>query len=175
MAATQTGVYGLSVTSHAVVVIDSGHVPVPILYPSMVGWIARTWETLYSQMCVTLGLVHVSIKLSIRSVRRRDSRIVLYWRTPVKYQIVILSVTCSFRCCPSSTEPGGWSGWSVWSPCSRSCGSGSTTRRRTCTAPPPSYGGADCAGEGQERKACKIQDCCKYYMFLCFLCIVTAL
>lgn len=61
-----------------------------------------------------------------------------------------------------SSEPGGWSGWSVWSACSRSCGSGVTTRRRTCTAPSPSYGGADCAGEGEERKACKLQDCCEY-------------
>lgn len=61
MVATQTGVNGPSVTSHAVVVIDNGHVPVPILFLSMVGWIARIWETLYSLMCVTLGLVHVSI------------------------------------------------------------------------------------------------------------------
>lgn len=37
MAATQTGVDGPSVTSHAVVVTDNGHVPVPILCPSMVG------------------------------------------------------------------------------------------------------------------------------------------
>lgn len=70
----------------------------------------------------------------------------------------------AFCFCPRPLEPGGWSGWSVWSPCSRSCGSGSTTRRRTCTAPPPSYGGTDCIGEGQERKACKIQDCCKCFL-----------
>lgn len=37
MAATQTGVDGPSVTSHAVVVTDNGHVPVPILCRSMVG------------------------------------------------------------------------------------------------------------------------------------------
>ncbi|KAL9971012.1 hypothetical protein ACROYT_G023488 [Oculina patagonica] len=77
------------------------------------------------------------------------------------------SDVCNTRPC---AQPGGWSGWSVWSSCSRSCGSGSTTRRRTCTAPPPSYGGADCAGEGQERKACKIQDCCEipYKAMGCF-------
>ena len=62
MAATQTGVDGPSVTSHAVVVIDDGHVPVLILCLSMVGWIVRTWETLYSLMCVTPGLVHVSVQ-----------------------------------------------------------------------------------------------------------------
>lgn len=68
MAATQTGVDGPSVTSHAVVVIDNGHVPVPILCLSMVGWIVRTWETLYSLMCVTPGLVHVSISERVDTI-----------------------------------------------------------------------------------------------------------
>ncbi|XP_068700145.1 uncharacterized protein [Montipora foliosa] len=79
----------------------------------------------------------------------------------------VQSDVCNTRPC---AQPGGWSGWSVWSACSRSCGSGSTTRRRTCTAPPPSYGGADCAGDGEERKACKLQDCCEipYKALGCF-------
>ncbi|XP_074627228.1 uncharacterized protein LOC141885237 isoform X4 [Acropora palmata] len=79
----------------------------------------------------------------------------------------VQSDVCNTRPC---AQPGGWSGWSVWSACSRSCGSGSTTRRRTCTAPPPSYGGVDCSGDSEERKACKLQDCCEipYKALGCF-------
>lgn len=61
MGATPTGVGGPSVTSHAVAVTDNGHVPVPVLYPSTAGSTALIWETLCSLMCVTQGLVHVSI------------------------------------------------------------------------------------------------------------------
>ncbi|XP_031556840.1 uncharacterized protein LOC116293538 isoform X2 [Actinia tenebrosa] len=66
--------------------------------------------------------------------------------------------SCNTRPCAQNGE---WSGWSVWSPCSRSCGSGVVKRIRTCTAPRPSYGGEPCVGEGEEIKACKIRDCCE--------------
>ena len=65
---------------------------------------------------------------------------------------------------PSPAEPGGWSGWSVWSSCSRSCGSGVTSRIRTCTAPSPAYGGQECSGKSSEIKACKLRDCCEFSM-----------
>ncbi|XP_044166631.1 thrombospondin-2-like isoform X1 [Acropora millepora] len=49
---------------------------------------------------------------------------------------------------------GGWSDFGVWSKCSGSCGI--MTRRRTCTNPPPSNGGACC--DYVEAKSCnKIQ------------------
>ncbi|XP_078573393.1 von Willebrand factor D and EGF domain-containing protein-like [Branchiostoma floridae x Branchiostoma japonicum] len=49
---------------------------------------------------------------------------------------------------------GGWSDWSPWSACSRTCGVGEQTRDRTCTNPEPANGGADCDGLAQETQAC---------------------
>ncbi|XP_048581714.1 uncharacterized protein LOC5511228 isoform X2 [Nematostella vectensis] len=65
---------------------------------------------------------------------------------------------CNTRPC---ARPGGWSSWSLWSSCSRSCGNGVVKRVRSCNFPAPSYGGADCPGDAEEIKACKLQDCCE--------------
>ena len=39
---------------------------------------------------------------------------------------------------------GGWSSFSAWSKCSKSCGGGSQVRVRSCTNPPPANGGKSC-------------------------------
>ncbi|XP_041349175.1 hemicentin-1-like [Gigantopelta aegis] len=70
---------------------------------------------------------------------------------------------CNTQPCPVD---GQWSEFGEWSPyteCSVSCGGGaqSRTRTRTCSAPKPQYGGADCVGEaieGDERE-CNTQPC----------------
>ena len=54
---------------------------------------------------------------------------------------------------------GGWSGWGPWGGCSKTCGGGSQARARSCTAPRPSTGGAACAGEAEETRACGGQAC----------------
>ena len=61
MATTPTGAAGPSVTSHAVVGTDSGHVPALVLYQSMAGSTVRILGLLCSLMFVTQGPVHVSI------------------------------------------------------------------------------------------------------------------
>ncbi|CAD7082367.1 unnamed protein product [Hermetia illucens] len=48
---------------------------------------------------------------------------------------------CFAKRCPID---GGWSPWSSWSACSKSCGSGTRTRKRTCDNPPPQFGGRLC-------------------------------
>jgi len=45
--------------------------------------------------------------------------------------------------------------WSEWSTCSATCGGG--TQTRTCTAPAPQYGGADC--QGASSQTCNTQAC----------------
>ena len=54
---------------------------------------------------------------------------------------------------------GGWSNWSSWDRCSRTCDGGLQYRRRTCTAPVPMNGGQDCVGDGLDPRICNSQPC----------------
>ena len=54
---------------------------------------------------------------------------------------------------------GGWSGWSRWGYCSQSCGTGTRSRSRTCSQPPPQYGGETCSGPNLETKECFLKTC----------------
>ena len=49
---------------------------------------------------------------------------------------------------------GGWSYWTPFTPCSKTCGVGVKRRTRTCTEPMPQYGGPDCVGTPFEEKIC---------------------
>ena len=57
--------------------------------------------------------------------------------------------------------PGGYSPWSSWGVCSKSCDRGTQTRSRACTSPPPAHGGRDCRNLGQanELRRCNTQNC----------------
>ena len=46
-------------------------------------------------------------------------------------------------------------GWTSWTSCSKSCGSGKLTR--TCTNPAPAHGGSDCSGSAHQ--TCNTQAC----------------
>ena len=56
---------------------------------------------------------------------------------------------------------GGYSQWSVWSPCSMACDGGSKRRFRSCTNPPPAHGGWDCRklGRATESRRCNTHKC----------------
>ena len=54
---------------------------------------------------------------------------------------------------------GGLSQWTSWSPCSKSCGGGTSVRTRQCNSPPPSPGGNPCTGKTFESKDCNIHVC----------------
>ena len=46
-------------------------------------------------------------------------------------------------------------GWTNWSECSKSCGTG--TQKRVCTNPTPMHGGAECKREAA--RDCNMQGC----------------
>ncbi|XP_048580774.1 uncharacterized protein LOC5507168 isoform X2 [Nematostella vectensis] len=54
---------------------------------------------------------------------------------------------------------GGWSEWTSWSDCTRVCGKGTSTRKRSCTNPKPAWGGSDCIGKEVETKSCGTDKC----------------
>lgn len=53
---------------------------------------------------------------------------------------------CSFEPCVIN---GGWSQWSDWSNCSRTCGSGYQRQSRECNSPEPAHGGEYCKVENE--------------------------
>ena len=54
---------------------------------------------------------------------------------------------------------GGWSEWSQFFPCSKTCGGGSITRFRNCNNPSPVDGGKDCPGAYFESQDCNSGPC----------------
>ncbi|CAH3198909.1 unnamed protein product, partial [Porites evermanni] len=56
------------------------------------------------------------------------------------------------RCAQVAAFPvdGKYSDWSEFTDCTKTCGGGQKSRRRSCTNPPPQNGGKDCAGLGPD-------------------------
>ncbi|KAI8483453.1 Endochitinase 1 [Branchiostoma belcheri] len=58
---------------------------------------------------------------------------------------------------------GSWTSWGPWSGCTVTCGTGTRTRRRTCTDPAPRHGGDDCPGDAAETQQCDTGETCPEY------------
>lgn len=54
---------------------------------------------------------------------------------------------------------GRWSPWGEWCKCSKTCGTGIQTRKRTCSNPPPQNGGKTCKGPSEQTKSCHLKQC----------------
>jgi len=70
-----------------------------------------------------------------------------------------LDLTCRPVPLSCSVVNGGWSIWSNWTSCSKSCGTGSQERSRSCTNPTPRYGGKSCQGASGQKQVCNNQSC----------------
>jgi len=63
---------------------------------------------------------------------------------------------CNLKACPVN---GGYSSWSTYGSCSKSCGGGQQSRIRKCNNPTPTNGGSQCSGVASESKNCNTQPC----------------
>uniref|UniRef100_A0A8C5CU49 A disintegrin and metalloproteinase with thrombospondin motifs 7-like n=1 Tax=Gadus morhua TaxID=8049 RepID=A0A8C5CU49_GADMO len=67
------------------------------------------------------------------------------------------------ECIPAGHRPegvnGGWSSWSGWTACSRTCGVGVLSAHRDCDNPVPKYGGRYCLGERRRYRTCNKTPC----------------
>lgn len=54
---------------------------------------------------------------------------------------------------------GSWARWLPWGACSVTCGGGIQNRSRTCSDPPPTFGGEECPGESEETSPCNEDPC----------------
>nr|XP_022339845.1 semaphorin-5B-like [Crassostrea virginica] len=63
--------------------------------------------------------------------------------------------------CEKYTPPinGGWSGFGSYGGCTKTCGSGTQTRSRSCNNPTPQWGGDQCPGSATQSIACNTHSC----------------
>ncbi|XP_022795168.1 coadhesin-like [Stylophora pistillata] len=54
---------------------------------------------------------------------------------------------------------GGFTEWSSWTECSKTCGGGEKVRERECTNPEPKGNGQPCVGDSEEAEVCNSQEC----------------
>ena len=99
--------------------------------------------------------------------------------------IIIVNIDiCPNYCYLLNIVHGSWSDWERWGQCSRTCGVGHRTRRRTCNNPEPKYGGDNCDVSGStnaeyelcNRPACTSKICwhnsIAYSLFLIYQVII---
>ncbi|XP_076636472.1 A disintegrin and metalloproteinase with thrombospondin motifs 14 isoform X1 [Colletes latitarsis] len=67
--------------------------------------------------------------------------------------------TIDFGIVSNKPRDGGWSAWTGWDKCSRTCGIGVQCRTRKCNKPLPAYGGKYCSGANDDCRVCNLPKC----------------
>ena len=78
------------------------------------------------------------------------------WRTRKQKKILMKCLIICFR---YFVVDGNFTEWGAWSKCSQTCENGTQVRFRSCTNPPPAFGGRDCMGPTNETRACNDGPC----------------
>lgn len=63
---------------------------------------------------------------------------------------------CVRQNCPIN---GGWSNWSEWGSCSKTCGTALKNITRLCNNPVPEHGGSPCMGDSFKERECATNPC----------------
>ncbi|XP_053396768.1 ADAMTS-like protein 1 isoform X6 [Mercenaria mercenaria] len=66
------------------------------------------------------------------------------------------TIPCFETACPVD---GGYTDWSAWTACTKTCGGGSRGRSRTCTNPTPQNDGLPCNGSSSQTEDCNTNTC----------------
>ncbi|CAB4006795.1 Hypothetical predicted protein, partial [Paramuricea clavata] len=61
--------------------------------------------------------------------------------------------------CEKDIPKAGWTDWSWWKACSKSCDGGVRSRHRKCSNPPLTPGGLNCTGSSTEAEVCNTHHC----------------
>lgn len=79
------------------------------------------------------------------------------------YKIIVCLFVCGFFTelskCSFSIVDGGFTIFSNYSACSKTCGGGVQSRTRSCANPLPQFGGKNCSGGYEETRQCNTQPC----------------
>jgi len=81
--------------------------------------------------------------------------------TPCENGNICYKGQCVHPHTPHRVVHGGWSQWSSFDECSRSCGGGVQKATRECNNPKPENGGQYCLGERVRYRSCNTQECPK--------------
>ena len=57
------------------------------------------------------------------------------------------------------TVNGGFTEWTEFEECSKTCGDGKQERTRSCTNPEPKHGGQECDGPVLDERKCNVRPC----------------
>ena len=105
---------------------------------------------------------------SYQTYNKLNKMISLNLREYCNHLWIFVPVRDLFIFCIILTVPvdGGYSPWSSWGVCSKSCDGGTQGRYRTCTNPPPAYGGRGCYQRGLGPAVQKMYKRCNIYKCL---------
>ena len=94
------------------------------------------------------------------SCRVMSCRVVLKYNVSTNHLVIFPLVS-------SVPVNGGFTQWSAWTDCTKTCGGGSQTRTRICTSPVTLNGGTDCSAASAETRACNTGSCGGNVCLLC--------
>lgn len=116
----------------------------------MVTWLLLPFPVFRKPESSSLHFRLAQIKTSITLVGYKNLNITDKVMCPIQRLLTLF---------PFLIVDGGWSSWSGWSSCSKSCGTGFLERSRSCTRPAPSSGGKPCPGAARESSWCNSHAC----------------
>ena len=117
-----------------------------LVYEAPIKFVSRMKHHLLYEAPSSVWSFHLVYKASIKCTK-----------LPFKWDIAI---TSKWYCFPSLfLVIGGWSTWSSWSVCDRSCGGGLKYSNRICSHSETCVDGQTCDGQSVKKKDCNMEIC----------------